>query len=719
MPIDESTSSNTAGQNTNASITPPSITPPTNSVSDLGELLIDKSLENIQNKDFVPVSKNDIVNFLGSDDNSTTDDSANINNSAIANNAITDDVTSNSTIDNNNNAIADNTIADNTTTDDATTDSAIDNNSAPFEEPNVGSTSIEISPTAADVDVAVDVASDINADTIDNVSLDTTTDSVEKVVTETTSTSFDPLNILGTPGVTANTNDVEEISNIQSSDAKDVNDIDTISDTISDTVIDTVSDIPNNTATIEIDTQQLKNIPMIEESTDIEHTTTSSSDPFASINLDQTTQALDQTTQTIVDSQTSNSIENTTPTIDLPVIDSTNTLPVENVKNTEELISDTSTSIADDMNSIILDEPEKNEIESIANAENTLEKTIPVVIENPSLDTIQIPDTSSLIDIPSIDNTNTTINNTTPISNALSNLQETISTHNVSSTENNTPWTQTVIDWQINNSIETTPSINNINSTEKSNLEAIANDITQGIDLDSLLPDTNSSTPINTASIVNPEPTVATATTDAHHDISAEAQKKKKMLLILWSVAFLWLVFFAIQLMNGWSSSNTTTNTPAVEATTGDVNDNETPPSDDIITDTPPSDDSSINSGDETDWNITPPNEGNTDEDITTLSGSSDVTPPVNSTPTVTQEGLLSEGQTLMWKVKKALMQATLKKNWPIRLSAFELQKDLQAFVQTLENTSDISNLEESASTLTDLSKRLDWILQKLDGSSQ
>ena len=54
-----------------------------------------------------------------------------------------------------------------------------------------------------------------------------------------------------------------------------------------------------------------------------------------------------------------------------------------------------------------------------------------------------------------------------------------------------------------------------------------------------------------------------------------------------------------------------------------------------------------------------------------------------------------------------------------MRLSAFGLQKDVETFIQTLENSNDMTTVSDSEIKLNSLSQRLDSILQKLDGSSQ
>jgi hypothetical protein len=69
--------------------------------------------------------------------------------------------------------------------------------------------------------------------------------------------------------------------------------------------------------------------------------------------------------------------------------------------------------------------------------------------------------------------------------------------------------------------------------------------------------------------------------------------------------------------------------------------------------------------------------------------------------------------------VRKALIKATIMKNAQMRLSAFTLQKDVETFIQTLENTNDITTLSDSETKVDSLSQRLDSILQKLNGNSQ
>ena len=53
------------------------------------------------------------------------------------------------------------------------------------------------------------------------------------------------------------------------------------------------------------------------------------------------------------------------------------------------------------------------------------------------------------------------------------------------------------------------------------------------------------------------------------------------------------------------------------------------------------------------------------------------------------------------------------------RTEAFQLQKDIQTYIQTLENTNDITTLSDSETQLQTLSQRLDSILTSLNGSNQ
>jgi hypothetical protein len=60
MPIDENGAANSSSNPTSNTSTNPQNTA---SISDLGDILLDKSLDSIQKNDFVPVSKSDVVSL--------------------------------------------------------------------------------------------------------------------------------------------------------------------------------------------------------------------------------------------------------------------------------------------------------------------------------------------------------------------------------------------------------------------------------------------------------------------------------------------------------------------------------------------------------------------------------------------------------------------------------------------------------------------------------
>lgn len=86
--------------------------------------------------------------------------------------------------------------------------------------------------------------------------------------------------------------------------------------------------------------------------------------------------------------------------------------------------------------------------------------------------------------------------------------------------------------------------------------------------------------------------------------------------------------------------------------------------------------------------------------------------------PVVTKESVGEDAQALASWVRKVLIQATSEKNGSVRLSAFTLQKEIDAFVQSLANDANISNLEASAQKIEDMSRRLAFLEKKLHGSN-
>lgn len=78
---------------------------------------------------------------------------------------------------------------------------------------------------------------------------------------------------------------------------------------------------------------------------------------------------------------------------------------------------------------------------------------------------------------------------------------------------------------------------------------------------------------------------------------------------------------------------------------------------------------------------------------------------------------LIAAGQQLASAVKKLLIKATINKNWSAKIQAFDLQKDIDTFTQTLENSTDITTVSDSKK-LTDLSQRLATLTQKLNGTT-
>jgi hypothetical protein len=58
-------------------------------------------------------------------------------------------------------------------------------------------------------------------------------------------------------------------------------------------------------------------------------------------------------------------------------------------------------------------------------------------------------------------------------------------------------------------------------------------------------------------------------------------------------------------------------------------------------------------------------------------------------------------------------------KNGSMRLQAFQLQKEIESFLLSLENPNDFTTLEDSENIFNSLSQRLDTINKRLNGSNQ
>lgn len=78
---------------------------------------------------------------------------------------------------------------------------------------------------------------------------------------------------------------------------------------------------------------------------------------------------------------------------------------------------------------------------------------------------------------------------------------------------------------------------------------------------------------------------------------------------------------------------------------------------------------------------------------------------------------IVAGGKLVMSKAKGVLIQATIAKNGGIRLSAFSLQKDAEDFVQSLENTTDMTTLSDKEQELTVLTSRLLSLDAQLNGN--
>ncbi len=244
-------------------------------------------------------------------------------------------------------------------------------------------------------------------------------------------------------------------------------------------------------------------------------------------------------------------------------------------------------------------------------------------------------------------------------------------------------------------------------SAESAALETIANDISEWIDLDSLMPNANpapavqTATPVPTATIV--EPAKKTLLSGIVWD---NPSSQKKALIGLWLFAALWLAFFAYQLM----ASSSTAETPVINPSTpveqwNDIGDT---PAEDSTEETTP-----ITTGEDTTQETTTGEQQGTVEESTW----STITPPIPVAKT--RDELVLIAKKMADDTRSTLIKATINKNVDARASAFALQKDIETFKQALEKTNDITTLNDSEKSADALQQRLDAIIQQLNGSSQ
>lgn len=97
-----------------------------------------------------------------------------------------------------------------------------------------------------------------------------------------------------------------------------------------------------------------------------------------------------------------------------------------------------------------------------------------------------------------------------------------------------------------------------------------------------------------------------------------------------------------------------------------------------------------------------------------TTTGSVDT--PVEMTRTL--DDIKSDVELLAGKARKLLIKATIAKNGPARITAFSIQKDIDTFTQSLANTTDMTTLDASEKTLSQLTQRLVSLENKLNGSN-
>lgn len=233
---------------------------------------------------------------------------------------------------------------------------------------------------------------------------------------------------------------------------------------------------------------------------------------------------------------------------------------------------------------------------------------------------------------------------------------------------------------------------------EAAALEKVADDITQGIDLDSLMVDSPAT--VAAASQVADQTTAQQTPAEWLKAVFGWSNwNQKKVLIGLGAVAIIGLIYFGYMLMADSASSTPTPQVPTTMDTWDTMGDIMT---DDIMT-----------------WDTDPLSGDVVIDDISTGDTITDTWSVDTGVVAKTPEEILTSAKDLWAKVRKALIRSTVMKNAQMRLSAFGLQKDVEAFIQELEKSNDMTTVSDSETKLNSLSQRLDTILQKLDGNSQ
>lgn len=623
MPIDEN------GTPTNSS-QPGTQSQPTGSVSDLGDILMDKSLEKVEKNDFVPVSKNDIAGFG-------------------------------------------------------------DEESDGFPQPT-GETTVKMpEPNQATIDDLHNIMLDDPASTSASTATiavqatdgntETTAEIVEEVVEEVVEDS---------PAVTDN--EVNSIFDIKLDDIG-------VASPASQQIPTTPSE-ETTAASTDVTTEE-----WVTMETDADTANDAASQDMSTIDLgtpEVTVEGPNSDIAPVLDPNTISDVAPVAETIpDAVVVPETPAAEaiVETVAVPETAVQEVTNTIdinVDWLADMLQPDIAASEPEVPTNTEaNTTEQGTE---EHTSIDEAAIPTVDEVI----VENASEPTPSTQPIEVQVDSTTNTVENSIV------TPVVDIISPAQLATETQPSPQLEPIvsQSPETAHLDKIAEDITQGIDLDSLVsgPTPPPITPVATTGEGVPT-TTQTAKEWLKAMFSGPAGQKKLMLVVLGGLMLVWVIFFGLQAAS-WPSSSTpsapTTNTTPEEPTT-----EETTPTPEVA----------INEDVETTGNVNSESETPIDENSTIEEPTDPVDEPTTPAPKTSEE-LLLQGKSLDGNIKKASIKAALAKNDTVRKQLFQLQKEVQGVLQTLANTTDITTLSDSEKQLTTFSQRLDTLLTELNNGS-
>ncbi len=689
--VSDDTSSSTVSQPTS---------PVADQISDLGDILLEKNMDDVQSNDFMPVWQNDVAQL---------DSINNISETQIENS----DVSLDSSV----------TTSDTTTVAEETSSQNGDTNTIDLGDINLSWSTASSTDVINTNTVSTTLENNTDSNQTENTENTTTDEAVVEPIIDLPEISMDSINLDDNAEVTTE-NNISNETNISENTQSDANQQTT-----------EVSEVTNSNTTdiwwISLDSIELPSSPVsteesmtnepqgdnnisLEDGALIE--TEAATNESTETSTDTTTESIDFDALENIDLPESSSVdinggdgnpstENTTtdeavvePIVDLPEIslDSIKTpvvseVAVEETQNEEQPIVDVSVSEE------IQPEAENTEkvSESMANEEFMVNE-VPIV-EAPILEE-SISENNS-IDISNIE---------TPI------IDTPIITENTNTPESTLEVAQQNVE---NSSTEAVIELPNIDD-KLANIAQIAEKVEEGIDLDSLVwPDEqkdNSEDSINNNTVIAPQQDVVPPVVQNDTTTTQDKKPLKMALVGMGIVAILGAGYFWYKTVFPMGLGNSETSSVlswdmlpdlysgdsmSGDTLSGDIWQN----SGEILLDDILS--GSTNSGDTDIWVL--PDDG-TDSNWNTD----------GQTPTRTLDDVKNDTDILISKARKLLIKATIAKNGPARISAFSIQKDVDSFVQTLANTTDITTLEASEKTLEQLSQRLTSLENRLNGSS-